>query len=119
MLCEGWRSGIPGFGRLHHDTEDRNSKEKGTFWRQKIGETGLVRNICSSVSLSVSDGRVWIGSSVKSFSGVFGRVSVVAFERDSSLEAISDSGFRGSELRSIAVPSSVVVFGKWSLSQCI
>jgi hypothetical protein len=45
-------------------------------------------------------------------------VSVVAFERDSSLEGICDSGFRESELRSIVVPSSVVVLGKESFHGC-
>jgi hypothetical protein len=75
------------------ETEDRKSRVKSAFGRQKIVETGLVRNVCSSVSLSASDGRVWIGSSVKSFSGVEGRMSVVAFERDSILEGILDLFF--------------------------
>jgi hypothetical protein len=109
MLFERSRSGIPDSGGLQHKTEDRKPKVKGAFWRQKTVETGVVRNVCSPVSLSASDGRVWIGSSVKSFSGVIGRVSVVAFERDSIMEGIWDSGFRGSELQSIVVPSSVVV----------
>jgi hypothetical protein len=74
------RSGIPGSGGLHQETEDRKSKGKSAFGRQKIVETGLVRKVCSSVWLSASDGRVWFGSSVKSSSGVEGRVSVVAFE---------------------------------------
>jgi hypothetical protein len=86
MLFKGWRGGIPGSGGL------RQWKVKSDFGRQKIVETGLVRNVCSPVSLSASDGRVWIGSSVKSFSEVEGRVAVVAFERDSSLEGIWDSG---------------------------
>jgi hypothetical protein len=103
LRFEEWDSG---FGELHQETED------SAFRRQEIVETGLVRNVCSSVSLSASDGRVWIGSSVKSFSVFLGRVSVVAFERG------SNSGFHGSELRSIVVPSSAVVFDKWSLSQC-
>jgi hypothetical protein len=66
MLFEDWWKGIPGFGGLHKETEDR--KLKVPFGRQKIVETGVVRNVCSSISLSASDGRVWIGSSVKSFS---------------------------------------------------
>jgi hypothetical protein len=98
--------------------EDRKSKVKSAFGRQKIVETGIVRNVCSSVSLSASDGRVWIGSSVKSFSGVLGRASVVAFERDSILEGICGNGFHGSELQCFFVPSSVVVLGKESFRGC-
>jgi hypothetical protein len=118
MLSEGSRSGPLGSGGLHQEKEDRKSKVKSDFGRQKIVETGLVRNACSSVSLSASDGRVWIGSSVKSFSVAEDGVSVVAFERDSSLEGIWKSGFRGSELQSIVVPSSVVVLGKDSFYRC-
>jgi hypothetical protein len=80
-------------------------KRESDFGRQKIVETGLARSVCSSASLSASDGRVWIGSSVKSFSEVEGRVSVLVFERGSSLEGIWDSGFRESRLKSIVVPS--------------
>jgi hypothetical protein len=98
--------------------EDRKSKRKSAFGRQKIVETGLVRNVCSSVSLSASDGRVWIGSSVKSISGVVRLVSVVAFERDSSLEGIDFGAGEFSELKSIAVPSSVVFLSKKSFRFC-
>jgi hypothetical protein len=118
MLFDAWRSGILGSGGLRREMEDRKSKVKSAFGRQKIVETGIVRNVCSPVSLSASDGRVWIGSSVKSFSEVLGRVSIVAFERDSFLEGICDSEFRGSELRSIFIPSSVVVLGKESFFLC-
>jgi hypothetical protein len=98
--------------------EGEKTKQKSAFGRKKIVETGLVRNVCSPVSLSASDGRVWVGSSVKSFSGVLGRVSVVAFERGSSLEGICDFGFHDSGLQSIFVPSAVVVLGKCSFSEC-
>jgi hypothetical protein len=74
---------------LGRETEDGKSKGKSAFGRQKIVEAGLVRIVRSSVSLSALDGRVWIGSSVKSFSRVEEWVSVVAFERDSILEGIS------------------------------
>jgi hypothetical protein len=112
-MFDGQWSGIPGFGRPRQETEDRKSKGKSPFKPQKIVENGLVRNV-RSVSLSASEGRVWIGSSVKSCSRIVGRMSVVAFERGSSFEGILDSVFRDSELQSIVVPSSVVVFGKWS-----
>jgi hypothetical protein len=118
MLSDAARTGISGSGGLHCETKDRESKGKSAFGRQKIVESGIVCNVCSSVSLWASDGRVWIGSSVKSFSGVEGRVSIVAFERDSLLEGIWDSGFRGFELQSIFVPSSVVVLGKESFYRC-
>jgi hypothetical protein len=98
--------------------EEKKSKGKSAFGRQKIVETGLVRNVCSSVWLFPSDGRVWIGSSVKSCSGVLGQVSVVAFERDSILEEILDWGFSESELQSVFVPYSVVVLGKKSFRWC-
>jgi hypothetical protein len=49
---------------------------------------------------------------------VEGRVSVVAFERDSSLEGIWGSGFRKFELQSIVIPSSVVFLGKESFYRC-
>jgi hypothetical protein len=55
---------------------------------------------------------------VKSLSRVWGRVSVVAFERDSLLEGIRDSGFRESGLKSIVIPSSVVVLGKMCFYGC-
>jgi hypothetical protein len=45
-------------------------------------------------------------------------MSVVAFERRSSLEEICDSGFRWSSLKSIFIPSSVAIFGKQSFSEC-
>jgi hypothetical protein len=122
------RSGILRSGGLRQETKDRNSKRiimkdrkpkvKSAFWRQRIVETGIVRSVCSEVSLSASDGRVWIGSSVKSFSGVEGPVSVVAFERDSILKGICDSGFRKSGLQSIFIPSSVVVLGEGSFFLC-
>jgi hypothetical protein len=118
MLVKGWWSWIPGSGGLHHEWQNRKSKVKSTFGRQKIVETGLVRNVGSSVSLSASDGRVWIGSSVKSYFRMVGRVSVVAFERGSVFEGICDSRFSRSELESIVVPSSVVVLGKRSFSEC-
>jgi hypothetical protein len=117
-MFEDSRSRIRGSDGLYHETEDRKSKGKSAFERQKIVGTGLVRNVCSSVSLSASDGRVWIGSSVKSFSGVLGRMSVIAFEKGSILEVIWDSGFRESGLQSIVVPSSVVVLSKDSFFDC-
>jgi hypothetical protein len=91
---------------------------KSAFERQKTVESGLVQNCCLSVSLSVSDGRVWIGSAVKSFSVVVGRVSVVAFERGSRLERIFDSAFRDTGIQSIVIPSSVVDLGKKSFCGC-
>jgi hypothetical protein len=120
----GSRSGTPDSGGLHQETEDRKSKVKSDFGRQKIVRTGLVRNVSSSVSLSASDGRVWIGSSAKTFSGVEGRVSVVGFERDSvleriwawSFERICDSWFRKFKRQSIVIPSAVVVLGTSSVS---
>jgi hypothetical protein len=45
-------------------------------------------------------------------------VSVVAFERDSNLEGIWESGFRKSQLRSIAVPTSAVVLRKNIFYNC-
>jgi hypothetical protein len=110
-----------GSGGLRQETdeeEDTEPCEGSDFERQKIVETGLVRNVCSPVSLSASGGRVWIGSSVKSFSGVLGRMSVVAFERGSVLEGTWESGFRRSELQSIFGPSSVVDLGKESFCLC-
>jgi hypothetical protein len=104
---------------LLQEMEDRESKGTSAFGRQKIVETGVVRNVCSSVSLSALDGRVWTGSSVKSFSGVLGHAPVVAFERGSSLERIRESGFRWSALQSIVVPSSVVCLGEQSFCQCV
>jgi hypothetical protein len=114
MLFEPRQGEIAGSDGLRQETEDRKSKVKSDFGRQKFVEIGLVRNVCSSVSLSVSARRVWVGSSVKSCSGVFGRMFVVAFEKGSSLEEIWESAFHLSWLRSIVIPSSVVVLGKSS-----
>jgi hypothetical protein len=111
-LFDRWWNGIPGSRGLHHETKDSKPKGKSTFERQKIAKTGFARKVCSSVSLSALDGRVWIGLSAKSFSGVVGRVSVVAFERNSSLEGICDSGFRGSELKSIVIHLLLLFWGK-------
>jgi hypothetical protein len=70
---------------------------------------------CHAVSLNSAESpAVWIGSSVKSLSGVEGRVSVVAFERGSMVEWIWESGFRGSELQSILF----VVLGNESFCEC-
>jgi hypothetical protein len=118
MMFEGPGSGVPGSGGIHHEMEDRKPKVKSAFGRQKTVETGLVRDVCSLAWLLASDGGVWIGSSVKSFSRVLGRVSGVAFERGSSLEKVWDAGFRGSGLQSIVVPSSVVALGKESFYEC-
>jgi hypothetical protein len=118
MLFKGSRNEIPGFGGLHQETENRKWKRKSAFGRQKIVETGLIQHFCSSVSLLASDGRVWVSSSVKSYSEVIGRMSVIAFERGSSLEGIWDSGFGESGICSIVIPSSVVLLGKMSFFQC-
>jgi hypothetical protein len=99
-------------------TQDRRPKGKSAFGRRKIVEAGFVRNACSSALPSAPGGRAWIASSVKSYVGVLGHASVVAFERGSILERIRDSAFRGSELKSIIIPSSVFVLGKESFRGC-
>jgi hypothetical protein len=78
MGAEGSQSGVQNPVGFHHEMEDRKLKGKSAVRRQKIEETGLVRNVCSQVSLSASNGRVGIGSSVKSYSGVVEQVSIVA-----------------------------------------
>jgi hypothetical protein len=118
MELEGSQSGIPGSGQLHQQQKDSKSKRESAFARQRIVGTGLVRNSASTVFLSALDGRAWIRSPVKLCSRIFGRVSVVAFERDSRLESIFESEFREIGLRSITVPSSVVVLGPSSFQEC-
>jgi hypothetical protein len=117
MLFGNWWNRI-------QETEDRKSKAKSAFLRRKEVKNGLVRKVCSSLSLSALDGRVWIGSSVEmcfEVSGFdhHGWISVVAFERRSSLERIFYSGFRRSGLKSIVLPSSVVILGQSSFDACI
>jgi hypothetical protein len=88
------------------------------FSRLKTVESRLVHKVCSGVRLSASDGRLWVLSSVKWLPRVVGRVSVVVFERGSTTEIIGESVFCKGGLKSIVIPSSVVVFGKWRFSQC-
>jgi hypothetical protein len=107
---------------LHGETEGGKAKVSSDFGRRKIVETGLVQNICSSVSLSILDGRVWIGSSVKSCARWPGQVSVVAFERGSQLGAIEATTFSAhrstaDQLVSIVIPTSVVL-GKMCFRGC-
>jgi hypothetical protein len=121
MLLESSESEIPGSDPPDRDTGVGESVGKrigvpSDFGRQRIVETGQVRNVYSSVSLSASGGRVWVGSSVKSYSQKGGRVYV--FERGSRLEQIPDADFQHGLLKSITIPASVVVLGKESFELC-
>jgi TPR repeat protein len=54
-----------------------------------------------------------------SFSGIDRRtLKSVTFEAGSRLERIDESAFHGSGLKSLAIPSSVGVLGKWSFAEC-
>jgi hypothetical protein len=73
---ERW-SLIPGPDRSEHQNEEKEFMEKsktvsGAFGRQKTVESGLVQTVCSSVSLSAQDRRLWILRSVKLCYGVVG-----------------------------------------------
>jgi hypothetical protein len=106
---------------------------KSDFGRQKTVEAGLVLSFGSSVSLSASDGRVWISSSMKSFSrpgggnsilggipesGFMKRRDVVTFERGSALDGIPEAIFQLARVKSITIPVSVTVLGKRSFCGC-
>jgi hypothetical protein len=54
MLFDAALTGIPGSGRFDRETEDRKSKGKNAFGRQKIVETGLVRQLRSQPWMAVS-----------------------------------------------------------------
>jgi uncharacterized membrane protein YqaE (UPF0057 family) len=113
-----WGSVRFGHGKWNEKSVGKKSKVSSAFSRQKIVEGGLVQNVCSSLSLSASDGRLGIFSSVKFCSQVTGELSVVTFERGSRIEKIEKSAFSRTELKSIMIPSSVVVLGKGCFSWC-
>jgi hypothetical protein len=89
-----------------------------SHFRRKVVEDGFTKDVCSSVTVSSVKGRLWLGSSLQLWSERRGAVSVVSFEKGSTLERIDDSCFRWSGLRSIVIPSSVVVVGKLSFTEC-
>jgi hypothetical protein len=108
----------PGHERWYKQSIGKNTGVSSAFSRRKIVEGGLVHNACASLSLSVPDGRLWVFSSVKSWSRAMDPVSVVAFERGSTTEVIEESAFGSSGLKSIMIPSSVVVLGNSCFRQC-
>jgi hypothetical protein len=120
MLFGRSRSLVQGPDQRKNEKRDKKSVERApsAFTRQKVVESGVVQNGFSSLPLSVTDGRLWIVSSVKLCSRVVGRLSIVVFERSSTTEVIAESGFRVHRLKSIMIPSSVVVLGKDSFSGC-
>jgi hypothetical protein len=90
------------------------------FTRRIFVEDGVVERNCSSVNISE---RVWAVSSLNRCSlpqtlDCPGKAYVVAFEKGSELEGIGNSLFRSSRLKSIVIPSGVVVLGDWSFCLC-
>jgi hypothetical protein len=77
-----------------------------------------VLNNGSSLSPLTPGGRLWVCSSTKLCSRVVEWISVVVFEKGSRPAEIEGSAFHGSGLRSIEMPSSVVVLGKSSFREC-
>jgi hypothetical protein len=55
---------------------------------------------------------------LKSGSGVLRPFRFSSGGTGSCVDVISDSGFRGSKLKSIAIPSSVIAFGERSFYEC-
>jgi hypothetical protein len=68
-------------------------------------------------SPSAPDGCIWVASSLKLRSEVGECVSVVAFQRSSTLEMIGKSALGGSGLKLIVIPSVIVVLGRPSFSR--
>jgi hypothetical protein len=93
------------------------------FSRRRFVEEGLIRGQSASLSLSVQSGRVWTVSSVKQCflsAAVSSRSAVcsVVFERVSELKGIGGKAFWKTGLKSIVVPSSVVILAKSSFCEC-
>jgi hypothetical protein len=88
------------------------------FGVRKFVEDGVVETAFSFVGTSGWHDRFWVLSSLPWCSHFMGGVSVVAFERGSALEGIAESVFYGSALRSIMIPSSIIVLGKSSFGEC-
>jgi hypothetical protein len=139
MLFESQRPGLPEYEKRDKESVGKRNGLWSAFGRQKVVESGLVHPFCShrlqrtftfnanfgrqkmvesGLSLSPSDGRLWVFSSVKLCSRVEEPVSVVVFEKGSTTEVIGASAFDGSRLKSIVIPSSVVVLGKMSFYRC-
>jgi hypothetical protein len=105
-------------GSICHFTETR--RVSSDFSRRTLVVDGAVRRDCPSITTSE---RVWVVSSLKCcFSPETGNpgsaVSLVAFERVSELNRIADSAFCESGLKSIVIPSTVIVLGKKSFAEC-
>jgi hypothetical protein len=95
----------------------KTSGMSSDFSRRSFVENGVVGRNSSSIAPTEQSGRVWVVSSLKTVSSALA-VCVVTFERGFELNEISGSAFRASGLRSIIIPSSIIVLGKWSFCWC-
>jgi hypothetical protein len=91
------------------------------FMRRIFVEAGLIQRDASTARLGVNMG-LWVASSLNPL--VFGAVTCgpffleSVFERGSGLEKIEDKSFYQSQMRSIVIPSSIVVLGRLSFCMC-
>jgi hypothetical protein len=117
------------FEAMFHDSdkswgpEEDGEGESSDFSRRRFVESGVVEHNHSSVWTAGRGGRVWavsflerclISETVYSLTSVF----EVTFERGFHLNSLAESAFHGSLLKSIVIPSSVVVLGRDSFHQC-
>jgi hypothetical protein len=109
------------------ETEEESIAEtsvvSSNFSRQIYIEDGVVLRNCSSIRTSGESGRAWVASPLKRclLSKAVSPPSAVheaVFERGSELEKIAESGFRESQLKSIVIPSSVLILGESSFRAC-
>jgi hypothetical protein len=118
-------------GMAHESREwQMNKREARTdYCRRKFVEDGQISTALKAGKVEVKCNRFWFVSSVKTISGPisFSRFKgrrgwsmsvVVTFESGSKLEGIEKSAFEYSRLKSIVIPSSVIVLRKSSFAWC-
>jgi hypothetical protein len=123
----------PGFeAQTEFRSRERRTKSRKVpdlYYRRKFVEDGLVSTHLEAGRVDTRGTRVWVVSSLRTVSGpIFlsrarwrrGRSMplVLTFESGSNLERIEKATFRVSRLRSIVIPSSVLVLSESSFLRC-